>query len=246
MSFKYLWDLFTDSCSSLIFHPQFFLKNYNRTAIELAEKYAKGILLDIGCGRMPYKARLLPKVKKYIGLDNPMTAKLYHGENKPDIFADATNIPLKNNSLDTVLSLQVLEHLPNPQKSIFEIRRLLKKDGIVILSTVQYYPLHDEPFDFFRYTKYGLKKLLNEQNLKVVHLKEEGNIFVLIGQSFNVYLMLILKNLIKTPSGKIMAFLILPIFLLATTIINFVIYPLSFLDQKSKFRIIHTVVARKI
>lgn len=246
MSFKYMWDRFSDSYSSLIFHPQYFLKKYNRTAINLAEKYTKGILLDIGCGRMPYRERLLPKLKKYIGLDSPVTAKLYHGEEKPDILADATNIPLNNRSIDTILSLQVLEHLPKPQESIAEIKRLLKKDGILILSTVQYYPLHDEPFDFFRYTKYGLRKLLEEHNLKIIHLKEEGNIFVLIGQSFNLYLMLILKNLIKTPSGKILTIFVLPIFLLATTTINFLIYPLSFLDPKSNFRIIHTLVARKI
>lgn len=244
MSSKSLWDSFTDYYSSLIFHPQFFLKKYNNTAIKLAEVYATGILLDIGCGRMPYKQRLLPKIKKYIGLDSPVTAKMYHGSNKPDIFADANHIPLENKSVDTILSLQVLEHLPEPQKSLSEIKRLLKKKGVLILSTVQYYPLHDKPHDFYRYTKYGLQNLLEEQGLKIIKLKEEGNVFILIGQSFNIYLMLILKNLVKTPLGKIIVILLVPFFLSITTIINLITYPLSYFDRNSHFRIIHTLVAK--
>lgn len=246
MSFKSLWDGFTDYYSSLIFHPQFFLKKYNNTAILLAEKYATGTLLDIGCGRMPYKKKLLSNIKQYIGLDSPITAKLYHGENKPDIFADANKIPLSNKSIDTILSLQVLEHLSAPQKSLSEIKRLLKKNGLLILSTVQYYPLHDEPYDFYRYTKYGLINLLKEQDLKIIKFKEEGNVFILIGQSFNIYLMLVLKKLVKTNIGKILALLFLPFFLSITTIVNLITYPLSFFDKNSNFRIIHTVVAKNI
>ena len=246
MTYKYLWDKFTDYYSSLVFHPQFFLKKYNNTAILLAEKYATGTLLDIGCGRMPYKKRLLPKIKRYIGLDSPVTAKMYHGENKPDIFADANKIPLVNKSIDTILSLQVLEHLSEPQKSLSEIKRLLKKNGMLILSTVQYYPLHDEPYDFYRYTKYGLINLLKEQGFKIIKFKEEGNVFILMGQSFNIYLMLVLKKLINTFIGKILAILLLPFFLSVTTIINLITYPLSCFDKNSHFRIIHTLVAKNI
>lgn len=245
LNFKTIWDKFTDKYSSLPLHPQYFLKKYNYAAIKFALNYAKGILLDIGCGRMPYKRALLPYIKKYIGLDSPETSKMYHGKDRPDIFADATKIPLPKASCDTILLLQVLEHLPEPQRAIEEIVRVLKPNGVLILSTIQSYPTHDEPYDFYRYTKYGIKHLLEKGGLKIIKHKGEGNVFTLSFQSFNVYLMLILKSLTKQKNGKLIAAFLAPVFLCITTVSNLITLPFLLLDKKSKFRIIHTVVAKR-
>jgi SAM-dependent methyltransferase len=245
MDLKSIWDRFTDQYSFLPIHPQFYMKRYTSTAIDLAREYSKGLLLDIGCGRMPYKSTLLPFVDKYVGLDHPETAKLYKGKDKPDIFADATKIPLKNGSCNTVLCLQVIEHLPEPNEAIKEISRLLSKDGYLILSTIQSYPIHDEPYDYFRYTKYGLRALVENNGLKLIKIIEGGNVFILIQQSFNIFLMLQIKKLIKSNTGKVLALLFIFPVLFITTFTNILVYPLQYLDVNSKFRQVVTIVAKK-
>lgn len=245
MDLKNLWDNFTDKYSSLIIHPQYFIKKYTNNSTEMAIKYASGTLLDIGCGRMPYKSKLLPYLKKYIGLDHPKVAKLYQGKERPDILADVTNIPLANDSCDTITCFQVLEHLPDPNKGLEEMYRVLKKNGRIIISTIQFYPLHDKPYDYYRYTKYGLEHLLTQCGFVVLKHKEEGNVFTLVFQSINIYLMFILKDLIKQDTGKVLAFLLAPFFLTITIFINLLTFPFLSLDKNSRFRIIHTVVAKK-
>ncbi|MEK7497833.1 MAG: class I SAM-dependent methyltransferase, partial [Patescibacteria group bacterium] len=126
---KDIWDKFSDLLGKTIFHPQYFLKSYEHQAILVAQKYAKGILVDIGCGRQPYKKDLLPLVNKYIGVDHPNVSKFYKNKSRPDILADATSIPLRNNYCNTVLMISVLEHLPYPDRAIKEANRILYKGG---------------------------------------------------------------------------------------------------------------------
>ena len=244
-SLKSLWDIFTDRYSFFPIHPQYYTKKYTRTGIDLSIKYARGTLLDIGCGRMPYKERLLKGAEKYIGLDQPNTAKFYKGKEKPDIFADATAIPLKSNSCNTVIALQVLEHLPEPLKALQEAYRVMSPRGMLILSTIQSYPTHDEPYDYYRYTRFGLEYLVKQARFKVKNTISEGNIFILIEQSFNVYLMLKLKQLSLSPLGKILAILLLPFILVLTLVLNLLSLPFQYIDRRSNFRIVQTLVASK-
>jgi SAM-dependent methyltransferase len=244
--FKSLWDLFSDHFGRTIFHPQFFAKKFAWQAVELAQKESKGVLLDIGCGRMPYRNVLLPKVKKYIGLDHPETAKLYNGEVKPDIYADATKIPLKDKSIDTVLMLMVLEHLDNPQKALKEIKRILKPGGRFIFSTVQMYPIHDAPFDYFRYTRFGLKNLLESCGFTVVQSISQGSFWEFWGLSLNVYLFQTILLLTKKKATIIIAFLLIFPFYCIAVAMNLFMYIPSLLsnDTKSRFNISHVVFAK--
>lgn len=248
MNLKSLWYKFNDTHSDLIFHPQFYIKKYAHFSVNLSLKYARGVLLDIGCGRMPYRNKFLKKVTKYIGIDHPEVSvlyeKLYGGYERPDILSDATKVPLKNSIADTIICLQVIEHLPDPDAALDEMKRLLKNGGYLIVSTVQSYPLHNEPYDYRRFTKFGLVEIMKKHGLKVVKSKENGNVFVQAGQFFNIYLMLILKNLIDGKS-RFLAFVLAPFVLTITTVVNLLILPFSYLDKHSKFAIVQTIVARK-
>ncbi len=138
--------------------------------------YAKGILLDIGAGNKPYKKYFTNYVSDYISLDN-----FEFHETKPDIFADALNLPIKSDSVDTVFSSQVLEHVKDPWQMIDEIYRVLKPNGICILTTHMANPLHGEPYDFFRFTKYGLKELFKKFK-KIENIEENGGALLSIFQ----------------------------------------------------------------
>jgi SAM-dependent methyltransferase len=136
-----------------------------RDAIKKYSNEVKGITLDIGAGKSPYK-KIFKNSTKYIRLD-----KFEHGE-KPDITADATKIPLKKNSIDSVVCFQLLEHTQSPQKVIDEIYRILKKNGNCLLTTHMATVLHGEPYDYFRFTKYALTDVLFK---KFKNVKVEAN-----------------------------------------------------------------------
>lgn len=80
----------------------------------------------------------------------------------PDIVADVCDLSMMaEGSFDAVFMLEVLEHVKTPQAALDEIRRILKPGGVLFLSTPFIFPIHDEPHDFYRYTKYGLAHLLS-------------------------------------------------------------------------------------
>ncbi|AJF62702.1 MAG: hypothetical protein QT11_C0001G0560 [archaeon GW2011_AR20] len=124
-----------------------------------------GITLDVGAGKSPFK-NFFKDVTKYIRLDK------FDHNTKPDIIADASKIPLKNNSVDSVVCFQLLEHVQDPQRVIDEIYRVLKKNGTCLLTTHMATALHGEPYDYFRFTKYALKDILFK---KFKYVKVEAN-----------------------------------------------------------------------
>lgn len=142
--------------------------------------YAKGDLLDVGCGEKPYAELFKPHVKKYVGLDFKKTA----GKRlkRADIIGDALSLPFADNTFDTVLSTEVLEHVTDPQRMLSEIFRVLKHNGNLILTTPLFWPLHEEPHDYYRYTPYGLKHLAIKAGLKIIKIDKTTGAFSSLGQ----------------------------------------------------------------
>lgn len=132
-------------------------------------------LLDIGCGTKPYRRRL--SARRYIGIDLPT-----YGPQAADIFGTALQLPFRDASYDAVLCTQVLEHVPNPGRLLQEIARLLKPGGVLILTTPQTWGLHLEPFDYFRYTRYGLETLAADAGLDVQSVRPTCGIWATLGQ----------------------------------------------------------------
>jgi SAM-dependent methyltransferase len=123
-------------------------------------------ILDIGCGHRPYSD--LFGESNYIGLD--------HGteDTSPDVVGDAMQLPIRSEAADIVFSTQVIEHVPNPGLMIRECYRVLKPGGYLILTGPFYWPLHEEPFDFHRFTKYGFAHYLSEAGFSEWEIKEDG------------------------------------------------------------------------
>ena len=117
-------------------------------------------LLDVGCGEKPYKGILSPHVNFYVGIDLPQTL---HAQCKIDAFANAHHLPFRKETFDTVLCLEVLEHVERPLDVIREMYAVLRKGGVLVLSAPQNYCLHNDPADFYRFTKQGLAELVGNQ-----------------------------------------------------------------------------------
>jgi len=126
----------------------------------------KGKVLDIGSGdaEPPYSRK--ETVTSYTSLDLPETNARYL--KRPQVFADAHALPFSEGVFDGVLLLEVLEHVRHPARVLDEAHRVLREGGTVCMSTPFLYPLHDEPYDFFRFSLYGLRELLRQEDWQIV------------------------------------------------------------------------------
>jgi SAM-dependent methyltransferase len=140
------------------------------------EKYARGRLIDIGCGNKPYKD-LMKNVTEYIGCDI-----IQSNLECVDILCEANNIPLPSESFDTAFSTQTIEHVADHKGLVRESYRLLKKGGYFIVSGPMYWPLHEEPYDFFRFTRHGFKYILEEAGYTDIQILSNGGKWALCGQ----------------------------------------------------------------
>lgn len=145
--------------------------SYYQVLIPILKKYSRGRLLDAGAGRLILRPFILPYVKKYESMDIVKT----HPE--IDFIGSVEKMNFKNNSYDTILCAQVLEHILHPWQALDEISRVLRHDGILILSVPHLSYLHGQPHDYFRFTKFALKNLLEERKMKVIKIIPAGGIF---------------------------------------------------------------------
>ncbi len=149
-------------------------------AVINAKKYACGNILDMGCGNKPY-AHVF-REENYIGIDLPISESANKDDKKADVHGSVLEMPFRSNYFDAVISFQVLEHVPEPQRMLKEAYRVLKKDGYLVLTAPMTWGLHEVPNDYYRYTKYGLKYLAENLEFKIVYINERCGFWGMIGQ----------------------------------------------------------------
>lgn len=141
------------------------------------KKYGSGRVLDIGCGNKPYEGMFAGIAKEYVGCD-----VVQSDQKKVDVICEATKIPLPDSSFDTVFSTQVIEHVEDHQALVKEAFRLLKPGGHFIVSGPMYWHLHEEPYDFFRFTKHGFRYILEKNGFNILEILSNGGKWALMGQ----------------------------------------------------------------
>jgi SAM-dependent methyltransferase len=127
-------------------------------AVQRALGSFEGEVLDVGCGRMPYKSLILSdqsRAMRYVGLDRPDD-----NYEPPDLLWDGHTIPLPDCSVDSALLTEVLEHCPNAEAVLQEVRRVLRPNGFLFLTVPFVWPIHCVPYDEFRYTPFSLRRIL--------------------------------------------------------------------------------------
>jgi SAM-dependent methyltransferase len=145
---------------------------------EVALHFAKGVMLDYGCGGQPYRSFFEEKITRYIGADIAAAAGV-----KLDIeFLPEQSLPISNDKIDIILSTQVIEHVSDVDFYLRECYRLLKTGGILIITAPMQWRHHEAPFDYLRFTRYGLIKMLTENGFQIAKIDPCGGVYALMGQ----------------------------------------------------------------
>lgn len=150
----------------------------------------RGCVYDLGCGEKPYEKFILETATQYVGVDWSNTPHLL----KADIIADLNKqLPIESGVADAIISISVLEHLCEPQVMLSEAFRLLKPGGSIVLQVPWQWWIHESPYDFYRYTPYGLKYLFEKVGFDNVTVMPSAGFFTTMVLKTNYFSLNLLK-----------------------------------------------------
>lgn len=180
------WDIsMTDKyLSRTPFHSGYWVRTRLDAAINEHASLAHGTLLDVGCGAKRYEPVFAPFVDKYLGLE--YSPESGYRENKADLCGDAAAMPLADESVDTILCTEVMEHVADPEMTVKEFARVLRPGGTVITTAPFVYPVHDE-FDYFRYAPDGLAAMMRRNGLVIEKVEPLSGTATTLAVMFNMY-----------------------------------------------------------
>ena len=168
-------DYFTDIELTRETLDRYFIRKSIFEALQKNLHFFSGNLLDIGCGKLPYKKYILENsdVTKYIGLDIE-SALEYDNDIKPDFNWDGKTMPFENSSFDCAFGTEVLEHCPEPEIVLKEVFRVIKPEGVFFFTVPFLWNLHETPHDEYRYTPYSLERHLKNSGFKNINILATG------------------------------------------------------------------------
>jgi SAM-dependent methyltransferase len=160
----YQKEMFWPGVIGLFINPFYFARK--GLAVRMAElgPQITGRTLDIGCGLRPYQH--FCRSAEYIGLE--LDSEQHRKAKRADCYYDGRRIPFSDAEFDSVISSQVLEHVFNPDEFLSEIHRVLKPGGKILLTVPFLWDEHEAPFDYGRYTSYGLLFLFKKHGFEVL------------------------------------------------------------------------------
>lgn len=144
--------------------------------------HARGRLLDLGCGKVP----LYELYRNYV-TDNVCVdwANTFHHGTHLDFESDLSErLPFEDEEFDTIILSDVLEHMRDPWHLFEEMERVLSAGGKILMNVPFFYRLHEIPHDYFRYTEYGLRGLIEDSGLRLVLLDSIGGVPEIISDIF--------------------------------------------------------------
>lgn len=136
-----------------------------------------GTFLDVGCGVQPYRPLLTAppsKITRYVGMDLAANAVKTYRAVEPDVQWDGRTIPLADASMDSAMATEVLEHCPDPVGVLREVHRVLLPGAAFFFTVPFLWPLHDVPYDEYRYTPFALERMLKEAGFRETMVRPLG------------------------------------------------------------------------
>lgn len=202
---------FQPTLAGIFLNPFYFLRKGLLKGIKKNKKYIKGIVLDFGCGSKPYKN--LFNFEKYIGLDIGESGHNHYQE-EIDLFYDGKKIPFGDKYFDSIFSSEVLEHIFNLNEIFIELNRVLKTKGYFLFTIPFAWDEHEIPYDFARYTSYGINFILKKYGFNIIKLEKSTNYVETVFQICAAYICQYILPKNKYINFLLTIFLIAPINLL--------------------------------
>lgn len=188
---------------STILHPQWLASRTRSRRNAWVGSQAAGDVLDVGSADGAVST-LLGQARSYVGLDYPATASGLYAT-RPDVFGDAARLPFQDGRFDTVLMLDVLEHLAEPGAAAREAARVLRPGGRLLVAVPFAYPMHDLPHDYQRFTGQGLQRLVQAAGLELTSLEEVGGGIAAASLNLNLTLAQSAINALDRPGWRLLA-----------------------------------------
>ncbi|OHE05340.1 class I SAM-dependent methyltransferase [Sulfurimonas sp. RIFOXYB12_FULL_35_9] len=168
----------------LFINPFYFARKGLYKHVSELIRNLNGKVLDIGCGQKPYQNLCI--CTEYIGLE------IYTPQNrqnkKADFFYDGKNMPFGEDLFDSIISNQVFEHVFNPNEFLRETNRVLKMDGVFLITVPFVWDEHEQPYDYARYSSFGLKHILSDNGFEIIEHRKSNNGIEVIFQLLNDYI----------------------------------------------------------
>ena len=217
-------------------NPFFFVRKGLSNGIKKYANQLQGNLLDLGCGSKPYK--VLFKVDKYIGVD-VINRGHPHETESIDAYYNGSTLPFKDEAFDSVFCSEVFEHIFELEEVLLELKRVMKKNGTALFTVPFVWDEHETPFDFGRYSSFGIKYLLEKNGFEILALEKSTKFLETLFQFWNLYLFYKLYT-----KNKYLNILINILFIAPFTIIGIIIS--SILPNNKNLYNNNIILARKL
>ncbi|MBL7753938.1 MAG: class I SAM-dependent methyltransferase [Chitinophagaceae bacterium] len=203
---------FSNAISGIFFNPYFLIRQKLYQAIADIAPMLNGMVVDLGCGTKPYR-HLFTSCSNYLGLDIEVSGNT-DSKAEVDIYYDGKTFPMESDSVDHVFSSETFEHIFNLEEILQEIHRVLKPGGLLLATCPFFWPEHEKPYDFARYSSFGLMHLLKKNGFEIVQYRKTGTYVSSMIQMQALYLYFFVH---KIPLVSYLFFwlLITPLFLVA-------------------------------
>lgn len=175
---------FRPGFAGLFVNPFYFArKGLYENIASLADNIT-GKTLDVGCGQKPYED--LFKSSEYVGLEIDNEAN--RNSKKADFFYDGSTFPFPDGEYDSMVLNQVFEHVFNPDDFLRETNRVIRTDGMLLLTVPFVWDEHEQPHDYARYSSFGIRALLEKHGFAIVEQRKSVNDIGAIFQILNGYI----------------------------------------------------------
>ena len=140
--------------------------------------HVSGRLLDLGCGKVPLYGAYRPYISESVCVDWEHSP---HGVSHIDLACDlGERLPFSSDDFDTVILSSVLEHVPDPRHLWSEMERVLRPGGKALISVPFYYPIHEAPHDYFRFTEFALRFYAARNGFEVLEMRATGGVLEIL------------------------------------------------------------------